>query len=63
MQSRPSTAGQLHSTDDHHPALPARKSGTALHDMRSCIPAAGMPMAATGGFRLAAAGVVDQEDQ
>ncbi len=61
MQSRSSAAGQLHSTDDHQPAPPAWKSGTAPHDMRSCTPAAGIPMAATGGFRLAAA--ADQEDQ
>ncbi len=64
MQSRPSAAGQLHSTDDHQPAPPARKSGTAPHDMRSCTPAASMPMAAAGGFRLAAtAGAADQEHQ
>ncbi|CAN5967469.1 unnamed protein product [Sphagnum jensenii] len=66
MQSRSSAAGQLHSTDDHQPAPPARKSGTAPHDMRSCTPAAGIPMAAAGGFRLAAAataGAADQEDQ
>ncbi len=32
--------------------------------MRSCTPAAGIPMAAAGGFRLAAAaGAADQEDQ
>ncbi len=56
MQSRSSAAGQLHP--------PARKSGTAPHDMKSCIPAAGIPMAAAGGFRLAAAaGAADQEDQ
>ncbi len=64
MQSRSSAAGQLHSTDDHQPAPPARKSGSAPHDMRSCTPAAGIPMAAAGGFRLAAAaGAADQEDQ
>ncbi len=63
MQSRSSAAGQLHS-NDHQPAPPARKSGTALHDMRSCTPAAGIPMAAAGAFRLAAAaGTADQEDQ
>ncbi len=64
MQSRSSAARQLHSTDDHQPASPARKSGTATHDMRSCTPSAGIPMAAAGGFRLAAAaGAADQEDQ
>jgi hypothetical protein len=64
MQSRPSAAGQLHSTDGHQPAPPARKFGTTPHDMRSCTPAAGMPMAVAGGFRLAAAaGAADQEDQ
>ncbi len=62
MQSRSSAAGQLNSTNDHQPAAPARKSGTAPHDMRSCTPAAGIPMAAAGGFRLAA-GAADQEDQ
>ncbi len=40
MQSRPSTAGQLHSTADHQPAPPARKSSTAPHDMKSCTLAA-----------------------
>ncbi len=64
MQSRSSAAGQLHSTDDHQPTPPARKSGTARHDMKSCTPAPGIPMAAVGGFRLAvAAGAADQEDQ
>ncbi len=64
MQSRRSAAGQLHSTADHQPAPPARKSATSSHDMRSCTPAAGMPMAAAGGLRLtAAAGAADQEDQ
>ncbi len=66
MQSRSSAAGQmLHSTDDQQPAPPARKSSTAPHDMKSCTPAAGIPMAAAGGFRLAAAaaGAADQEDQ
>ncbi len=65
MQSSSSAAGQLHSTNDHQHAPHARKSGTAPHDMRSCTPAAGMPMAAEGAFRLAtaAAGAADQEDQ
>ncbi len=64
MQSRSSATGQLHSTDDHQPAPPARKSGTAPHDMRTCTLGAGIPMAVAGGFRLAAAvGVADQEDQ
>ncbi len=64
MQSSSSAAGQLHSTDDHQPAPPARKSGTAPHDMRTCTLGAGIPMAAAGGFRLAAAaGAADQEDQ
>jgi hypothetical protein len=64
MQSRSSAAGQLHSTDHHQPAAPAKKSGTAPHVMRSCTPAAGIPMAAAGGFRLAAAAeAVDQEGQ
>jgi hypothetical protein len=62
MQSRSSAAGQLHSTDHHQPAAPAKKSGTAPHDMRSCTPAAGIPISAAGGFRLAA-GAVDQEGQ